>query len=241
MKGKDYIEEAFKEKKERMKATLSAKKPHATEKGNSSENIWIDFFKEILPHRYKVDKGFVFDSMGNISQQIDIIIYDALYSPLIAESNSGDMYITAESVYAVFEVKSKIDKGNIEYAVDKINSVKNLHRTSRSMTSSGNRVGARKLTKIIGGILAFNSVSLKTLEGHLQKYKDINIGCALNNCSFISYQNEDVDLFTIVENDIIMSFYFMIFELLFIQGTVPAIDIREYSKMIIPELKWENS
>lgn len=46
------------------------------------------------------------------------------------------MYIPAESVYAVFEVKQDVE-GHIEYAAKKVESVRKLKRTSISMVASG--------------------------------------------------------------------------------------------------------
>ena len=104
---------------------------HPVTKGDHCEGAWIDFFRSFLPSKYAVDKGFVFDSKGAVSEQIDIIIYDALYSPLIFGTDAGEKFITAESVYAVFDSKQKIDKETVEYTNRKIESVVNLHRTSR--------------------------------------------------------------------------------------------------------------
>lgn len=134
---------------------------HPVSKGDLSEVQWISFLKGFLPERYAVAKGFVFDSEGDVSDQIDIVIYDSLYSPLIFGAPNGEMYITAESVYAVFEVKQKLDKRNLEYARKKIESVKNRVRTSRNTISSGMNISAREPTNIIGGLLTNDSIKDK--------------------------------------------------------------------------------
>ena len=56
---------------------------HPTSQGDQCEGKWIEFLKSFLPNRYAVAKGFVFDSKGSISDQIDVIIYDPHHSPLI--------------------------------------------------------------------------------------------------------------------------------------------------------------
>ena len=58
------------------------------------------------------------------------------------------MYIPAESVYAVFEVKQDV-KGYIDYAAQKVESVRRLKRTSIEMVASGRRTLARPLTKLL--------------------------------------------------------------------------------------------
>ena len=50
------------------------------------------------------------------------------YSPLIFGTDAGEKFITAESVYAVFDSKQKIDKETVEYTNRKIERVVNLHR-----------------------------------------------------------------------------------------------------------------
>ena len=49
------------------------------------------------------------DADGRRSRQIDIAIYDHLYSPLIFPHDSG-IHIPAESVYAIFEVKQALTR-----------------------------------------------------------------------------------------------------------------------------------
>lgn len=80
---------------------------HSGTKGDDSELNWIEWFREYLPQRYKVDKAVVIDSTGKQSDQIDLVIYDAQYSYLVFKHGDGKV-ILAESVYAVFEVKQNI-------------------------------------------------------------------------------------------------------------------------------------
>lgn len=239
MKGKTTIEAIFGTKKEVMIAKFNEVMLHSVSKGDESENEWIVFLESFLPNRYKVSKGYVFDSKGNVSDQIDIIIYDALYSPLITKKSNGETYVTVESVYAIFEVKPTINKTNLKYAHDKVQSVLNLHRTSRQIDNAGQIVEAKKLTDILGGILTYDSCKIITLKKHLEAYKNIHLGCAINDLAFVSYKNKEkeIDLRTIQTDEIIMSFYFIILELLTLQGTVAAIDIRDYCKLIIPKFE----
>ena len=124
---------------------------HPGSKGDALENAWIDWLRTYLPSRYSVDKAIVIDSEGNTSHQIDIVIYDNLYTPFMFSQN-GFHYIPAEGVYAVFEVKPDIQgtsagKSHIEYAAEKIESVRALNRTSTNMINSGRKFDPRPLTK----------------------------------------------------------------------------------------------
>ncbi|MBO7571569.1 MAG: Mov34/MPN/PAD-1 family protein [Bacteroidales bacterium] len=235
---------------------------HAGSKGDATEQHWIDFLRTYLPDRYKVDKAIIIDSTGNVSWQMDIVIYDGLYTPFIFNQD-GFKYVPAESVYAVFEVKQDV-KGNLEYAAQHVESVRKLQRTSIDMVNSGKRTDAVLLTKIIGGILTTTN-SYKdshTIENQLKKlkgYQTLDMGCFCNSGSFyVDYEEKvppNINNKNGIEekreyikqlyesrtvNDVIFSdkevslftFFLQLVSYLKSIGTVPAIDINEYLKPI---------
>lgn len=228
---------------------------HKGSKGDATEARWIDFFQHYLPNRYKVDKAMVIDHTGNVSHQMDIVIYDALFTPFILNKD-GFKYIPAEGVYAVFEVKQDIN-GYIDYAGEKIASVRSLKRTSTPMIASGIQKNPRPLSKIIGGILTTTCSYEKTetVKSNLKNQKGlkiIDIGCCLDHFAFhtifdgndyikdasteefIKYYNslniEDI-VFSKSDNTLFV-FFLRLFNLLKEIGTVPAIDINAYLKEI---------
>ena len=230
---------------------------HPGSKGDATEQRWIDFLRTYLPDRYKVDKAIVIDSTGNVSEQMDIVIYDAIYTPFIFNQD-GFMYIPAESVYAVFEVKQDV-KGYIDYAAQKLESVRRLKRTSVEMVNSGRRTAARPLTKIIGGILTTTSSysgtetvskQLKELKG----YQTLDLGCLCDTGSFhVDYKETRPDGIDQTKNEFIeqvyesrevneiifsdkkvslFTFFLQLVSYLKSIGTVPAIDINAYLNAI---------
>lgn len=169
---------------------------HSTTKGDAFEDIWIDYLKTYLPSRYCVDKAIVIDSKGNKSMQIDLVIYDQTYTPFVF-IQKNTKYIPAEGVYAVFEVKPDLNKKYILYAGDKIESVRKLFRTSASIIDRGQKRDPISLTKILGGVLSFES-KIKTddtIKKHLKSLKglkSLDIGCAVNYKSFyVDYIKDD--------------------------------------------------
>lgn len=52
---------------------------------------------------------------------------------MIFGTDAGEKFITAESVYAVFESKPTINKETLEYANNKIKSVTVLERSARGV------------------------------------------------------------------------------------------------------------
>lgn len=259
------LRELFNGLQEQMLASLNVNRAHIAHsgsKGDATEQHWIEFLRKYLPDRYKVDKAMVIDSVGNVSNQMDIVIYDGMYTPFIFNQD-GFLYIPAESVYAVFEVKQDIN-GNIEYAAEKIESVRKLKRTSIGMVASGTPLPARHLTKIIGGILTTTCsyADLKTVEDHLRElkgYQTLDLGCLCDAGSFYVDYNEvlpegKVDTTQINENRkyiegiyesrevknvkfsdkkvSLFTFFLQLVSYLKCIGTVPAIDINEYLKAI---------
>lgn len=242
---------------------------HPGSKGDSLENAWIEWLRRYLPNRYSADKAIVIDHKGNTSHQIDIVIYDNWYTPFIFSQN-GFHYIPAEGVYAVFEVKPDI-KGTaegqtyIEYAGNKIESVRKLERTSTNMINSGKKYDPRPLTKIIGGILCSDSEYKKdeTIKKHLKKLKGlktIDLGCIANYGSFVVdyvpnseiksteykdfiefYGNREISniIFSKKDNSLVTFFMQLTRYLQQAIGTVPAIDLAEYLNKINEDLDEE--
>jgi len=177
---------------------------HPGSKGDALENAWIEWLRKYLPNRYSVEKAIVIDSEGNTSHQIDIVIYDNWFTPFIFSQN-GFHYIPAEGVYAIFEVKPDIKgsadngKNYIEYACEKIESVRILKRTSTSMINSGVKYAPRPLTKIIGGILSttntYTHQNNNTIEKYIKEndgFMGLDIGCIADYGSFhINYEGEE--------------------------------------------------
>jgi hypothetical protein len=95
---------------------------HAGMLGDNAELNWQEALASFLPERYRISKGKVLDCTGDTSDQIDLIIYDRQYSPLIF-NQAGTIYVPAESVYGVFESKQEFTAETLKYAGDKIESV----------------------------------------------------------------------------------------------------------------------
>lgn len=213
---------------------------HPGSKGDASENEWINWLTKYLPKRYKVDKAFVVDHEGTISEQIDVVIYDQQYSPFVFHHN-GIIYVPAESVYAVFEVKQELDKGNIEYTAEKIKCVRELKRTSAPIVHAGGTIATpRKPFEIIGGILTTESdwspplgESFETLIMSLKDKRFINLGCSITDGSFrVFNQQEGVIIQKSNEDEVLIFFFLNLLVELQKKGTAPAMDILEYAKAL---------
>lgn len=240
MRKETSIKELLLSKQRQLDSKLSDVINHPVSKGEHSEGSWIQFLSSFLPARYGVTKGFVFDSKGAISKQIDIIVYDTLYSPLIYELDSGEKFVTAESVYAVFDSKQEVTNETIRETNDKIKSVKDLYRTSRGMYCSGKEMPPRENTKILGGILA-NSISVQemTFENYVKKYENIDLGCIIKNFAFLcTRKGKDVMVRKSNSEETAFAFFYILYDELFKLGTVQAIDIRDYANLSLESFKF---
>jgi len=214
--------------------------PHPGASGQATETNWREMLQSYLPARYQVSDGFVIDADGSLSQQIDVIIFDRQYSPLLFNQDNVT-YIPAESIYAIFEVKQKLSRETIGYASDKVASVRRLRRTSAPIPHVGGVFEPKPPFPIIGGILTLESSwhphpplgkyfrqSLTSLDDSGQ----LNLGCALKHRAFEANYENGI-LLTIEESREDTALVFFMFRLLALLqrlGTVSAIDFSEYTK-----------
>lgn len=128
---------------------------HPTTKGDATEQRWKRMLSDFLPRRYGVGSVFAIDSYGKQSQQIDVAIYDRHYSPLFFEQDDLT-FVPVESIYAIFEAKQELSKDYVDYAREKVASVRSLRRTSIGIRHAGGTYPPQKPDNkpILGGILA---------------------------------------------------------------------------------------
>lgn len=235
------ILQLFKDMQTQMESTLELGRgaiTHPGEMGEAAEESWRNWLRKYLPKRYCVDKAFVIDSEGNMSDQIDIVIYDGQYSYFVFKHEQV-IYVPAESVYAVIEVKQNLNKAHIDYAGDKAASVRKLKRTSVEIPFVGGIYRPKPLHKIIAGIIAIESdwkdplgESLKkNLRGRDEDHS-IEFGCAIKHGSFWTFNYPRFHIKRSAPDESLLFFFLQLLKSLQAIGTVPAIDINEYSKAL---------
>jgi hypothetical protein len=210
---------------------------HPGVKGDASEGVWLELLNHYLPSRYASTKAHVVDSQGNFSDQIDIVIFDRQYSPLILKFDE-QLIIPAESVYAVFESKQTINADNVRYAQQKISSVRRLHRTSLPIPHAGGTYSAKAPQHIIGGFLGFESdwtpplgkPLLDVLTEGLELGR-IDLGCIAANGVFQTTADKN-DFDITCHGKPAITFLFELIGFLQEMATVPMIDIRAYTRWL---------
>ena len=101
--------------------------PHSAEIGTLIEQQFRSQLEEILPEKIGVSHGFVVDSSGGVSRQMDIILYDRLNTPRIFASDGAQMF-PVEATYACGEIKTSLDSDKLKNSFEKCSSYKNLCR-----------------------------------------------------------------------------------------------------------------
>lgn len=236
--GKAFLRQAF----ESQQAVLAAHLKHSESiahdgtMGNVNEQHFIDILKQYLPQRYVVDSAIIIDSNGASSDQIDIVIYDNQYTPTLLDQKSH-RYVPAEAVYAIFEVKPTINKGYLEYAGQKAESVRILERTSVPIVHAGGTYPAKPPFDIIAGIVAtdvewvngFNSSAFTANHTSLTGNQFLNCGLAVSGGCFDTF---DGNLQAGPISNSLAYFIFRLSQKLQSLGTVPAIDWNKYTEVM---------
>ena len=106
--------------------------PSPGTKGGSREKAVRDKLRQLLPSGIGVDTGFVIDSQGNVSRQLDLVLYEYGTCPVFRlNESSGASFYPCEGVFAVGEVKSTIGTKEAEDIIEKVASVRRLTRFAR--------------------------------------------------------------------------------------------------------------
>lgn len=101
--------------------------PSASDKGTTREGILMEFFTNHLPIRCKVIRGgFIFDSDGNESKQLDLIIVNDLtlqFKQFDSENKEGKSFNLVQGCYAAISVKSNLQKDDIFDSLENLASI----------------------------------------------------------------------------------------------------------------------
>jgi hypothetical protein len=217
---------------------IAANINHPGVSGDVKEIHWQRILDSYLPKRYQVEKAIVVDVQGETSDQIDIVIFDRQYTPFLLNVD-GAKYVPAEGVYAVFEVKPDISLKTIDYAGDKVASVRCLTRTSVPYIHTGRKVSKTPPPHILGGILtSFNSWASPFPNQMINRLKSLDkdhrleIGCILDTGSFEIGTKGKFSFHTSDARIALVSFVLQLTNRLRNSATVPALDIDLYLKNI---------
>lgn len=98
---------------------------HNPTTGSFREEVWKGMFEQIIPKKFVIEQSVsIIDSEGNISNEVDLAIFDETYTPYIFRYDKLK-FIPIEAVAVVIECKStSLDKKNLENWAKSIKSLK---------------------------------------------------------------------------------------------------------------------
>ena len=84
----EFLRAAFATEQECLLSKLKSSRriSHAGDRGEVNEQHFIDFLRKYLPNRYTVEKAIVIDSMGQVSDSIDVVVFDRQYTPALLDN-----------------------------------------------------------------------------------------------------------------------------------------------------------
>lgn len=238
-RGMEFLRRAFASEQACLIAKLRASDRivHDGDRGEVNEQHFIDVLRKYLPNRYTVHKAAIIDSRGQVSDSIDIVVHDRQYTPTLLDCDSH-RYIPAEAIYAVFECKPKIDKGYLEYAGEKAESVRRLGRTSVPIPHAGGTYPPKPHFEIIAGILAIDvdwkgglAESFKDCHAGLTGDRRLDCGLAVAGHAFDTFEGSG-QLTCHESENALAYFLFRLLNQLQSLGTVPAIDWNAYASQL---------
>jgi hypothetical protein len=97
------------------------------DRGSHREMIIKNFLRPFLPECYGLSSGEVFSADGAQSAQIDVVVYDAVFSAVLFRNQNHSLF-PAESVFGAVEVKSELNSAELERACQNSSRLKSLQR-----------------------------------------------------------------------------------------------------------------
>ena len=148
---------------------------HSGNKGSDREKEVIRYLSKVMPRNYGFQSGEVFDQKGENAGQVDVIIYDNLYSPIFTSGNDT-IVAPVESTYGIISVKSKMGTKKLDQAIDGIKKYERLSRMKGKsdaayltpffhLQGSGNINISSTIQQNINCIFAFDTtIATKTIK-----------------------------------------------------------------------------
>ncbi len=170
---------------------------HYATGGSYREEVWKSLFEMIVPKKYCIEQNvFIIDSYGHKSKEVDLAIFDELYTPYIF--NYGKIkFIPIEAVAAVVECKSRgfgveeLEKWE-KSIEDLMTSMDSVVRQATRLCDNEERSGTPITQTATRPIMIFCSLGLekKNLE-HVKKKFDLVLTVDENKKTLEKYIREE--------------------------------------------------
>ena len=127
MEMAEYLKDAVIEMQHRSEAIRRDFARHSPSAGDNREDIVERFLKRHLPKRFGISTGFVFSHDGERSKQADLLVVDNQNNTSLYPDDRSQFW-PVEAVYALIEVKTQLNRRDLEDAIAKGRRFKSMQR-----------------------------------------------------------------------------------------------------------------
>jgi hypothetical protein len=229
--------------------------PHMGDMGTNREDVIKSFLKKHLPGKFDIGSGQAISADGQISKQLDSVIYSKASCPLWY--NESTQIFPSESVCAVTEIKSRLDKTVLETCVENIRSVRKLPKLGGKRPLAPNILVSGDNPSTFGSVFAYSSnTSLESLRDNLNIINKtippnerisvlcvldkgilINVNPALNQILLLPNHASTIASVKAEENSLLLFFLLLNSYLNAIEVIPP--DLLRYTDNFISQFNWE--
>jgi hypothetical protein len=158
--------------------------------GGFREEIWKQMFEQIIPKKFAIEQSvFLIDSKGDVSKEVDLAIFDEVYTPYIFRKGRIK-FIPIEAVAVAVQCKStNVDKSDL---INWCESITKLKTSRNSVARMHGYIATNELK------LNKNSEPIKITQSGT---RPILILCSLDQASKDAHKYFDFMLFTKVKRD----------------------------------------
>jgi hypothetical protein len=113
---------------------------HQLTKGIEAEFAVADLLRSVLPSRFSAGKGFIIDSLGHQSNEVDLIVLDAANTARVFDFRAFEL-IPVEAALACIEVKTRLTKRELDDTFERFHRIQEMEfHTERMMRNWSNPV-----------------------------------------------------------------------------------------------------
>lgn len=170
------LEKVFESIKEKMITDfqgITSAIEHKISKGQERETLIVnEYLKKYVPGNIGIARGEIVSIDDQVSPETDIILYEKNSTPYLI-NKEGYQVFPIECVYGVIEVKSKIDKSEIEDSFKKINKIKKMPKlaieSQKGPILKSFKIYDREWSYFptFGMVIGYDSIDLKLLKNYL--------------------------------------------------------------------------
>lgn len=153
---------------------------HNSTAGALREQYLSEFLREIVPDTVSVTSGFIADSFGNISPQLDLIVTKKSLLPLVTMKD-GLSIVPVESAILAAEIKSNLTLNNLKKQVEKQNNA--ISKLAPTVQEKDNHIPFPFIIPTI--VLSYDTkIAKKNIEEWMDKNRNTQAFCILKKYTY---------------------------------------------------------